>query len=156
MSLPAAIALRRSFARNLVVAASKNSVSLAVLERGVEVAGPAREPVRLGQLRQLCLIAADQDRVGHHQVAVLERDAALRADGENRADQMLVHAHAAGDAVHDDAEPVLRHFNFLSRTSVIPVRAYQVNWKSARAANSVLPSPLWGGSARSAGVGVVR
>ena len=38
-------------------------------------------------------------------------DAALRADGENRADQMLVHAHAAGDAVHDDAEPVLRHFN---------------------------------------------
>src|SRR5215472_10429408 len=94
---------------------------LAVLERGVEVAGPAREPVR--------------------------------ADGENRADQMLVHAHAAGDAVHDDAEPVLRHFNFLSRTSVIPVRAYQVNWKSARAANSVLPSPLWGGSARSAGVG---
>jgi hypothetical protein len=23
---------------------------------------------------------------------------------------MLVHAHAAGDAVHDDAEPLLRHF----------------------------------------------
>src|SRR5262249_47325898 len=82
---------------------------LAVPERGVEVAGPAREPVRLRQLRQLCLVAADENRIGHHPVAVLERDAALRADGENRADQMLVHAHAAGDAVHDDAEPVLRH-----------------------------------------------
>src|SRR5215472_6511200 len=83
---------------------------LAVLERGVEVAGPAREPVRLRQLRQLCLVAADEDRVGHHPVAVLERNAALRADGQNRADQMLGHAHAAGDAVHDDAEPLLRHF----------------------------------------------
>src|SRR5262249_44139790 len=48
---------------------------------------------------------------GHHPVAVFQRDAALRADGENRADQMLIHAHAAGDAVHDDAEPLLRHFN---------------------------------------------
>src|SRR5258706_1800477 len=37
-------------------------------------------------------------------------------------------------------------------------RVYSVfaGWKSARAANSILPSPLWGGSARSAGVGVVR
>jgi len=61
-------------------------------------------------MRQLCFVAADQDRVGHHPVAVLERDAALRADRQNRADQMLVHAHAAGDAVHDDAEPLLRHF----------------------------------------------
>jgi hypothetical protein len=26
---------------------------------------------------------------------------------------MLVHAHAAGDAVHDDAEPLLRHSTFL-------------------------------------------
>jgi hypothetical protein len=67
--------------------------------------------VRLRELRELGLVAADQDRIGHHRVAVLERDAALRADGEDRADQMLVRAHAPADAVHDDAEPLLRHFS---------------------------------------------
>ena len=33
-----------------------------------------------------------------------EQHAALLADRQDRADQMLVHPHAAGDAVHDDAE----------------------------------------------------
>src|SRR5262249_2749887 len=111
---------------------------LAILERGVEVAGPAREPVRLRQLRKLGLIAADQDRVGHHPVAVLERDAALRADGENRADQMLVHAHAPGDAVHDDAETVLRHFSVAfyscrtaNRAGSAPTALYEIHWISS-------------------------
>jgi len=71
---------------------------------GVEVGGPARDAVRLGQLLDLAGVAADQDRIGHHPVAVLERDPALRADRDDRADQVLVHPHAAGDAVHDDAE----------------------------------------------------
>jgi hypothetical protein len=60
-------------------------------------------------LRQLCLVPTDQDRIGHHRVAVAQRDTALGADRHDRADQMLVHAHAAGDAVHDDAEALLRH-----------------------------------------------
>src|SRR5262249_17678273 len=111
---------------------------LAVLERGVEVAGPAREAVRFRQLRKLGLIAANQDRVGHHPVAVLERDTALGADGENRADQMLVHAHAAGDAVHDDAETVLRHFSVAfyscrtaNRAGSAPTALYEIHWISS-------------------------
>src|SRR5262249_41847045 len=57
----------------------------------------------------LAFIAADQNRIGHHAVAVLERHASLRPNGDNRANEMLVHAHAAGDAVHDDAETLLSH-----------------------------------------------
>ena len=33
----------------------------------------------------------------------------LLADGDDRADEMLVHAHASGDAVHDDADALLLH-----------------------------------------------
>ena len=53
---------------------------------------------------ELVRVAADQDRVGHDPVAVRQRDAALLADRQDRADQMLVDAHAPGDAVHDDAK----------------------------------------------------
>ena len=65
--------------------------------------------MRLGELLQAVGAAPDQDRIRHHPVAVLERHTALVADGADRADQVLVHAHAPGDAVHDDAEPLLRH-----------------------------------------------
>ena len=106
-----------------MVAASKNKVSSAILERRVEICRPARDAVRLRQLRELSFIAADQDRVGHHPVAVLERDAALRADRDDRADQVLVHPHAAGDAVHDDAETLLRHSSFLTPISQQPIDA---------------------------------
>ena len=41
---------------------------------------------------------------GMHAPAVGERDAALGADRADRADEVLVGAHAPGDAVHDDAE----------------------------------------------------
>src|SRR5262249_21733557 len=88
--------------------------------------------------RQLCFVAADENRVGHHPVAVLERDAALGADRENRADQMLVHAHAAGDAVHDDAEPLLRHFNLAfcscrtaNSAGSAPTALYEIHWISS-------------------------
>ncbi len=65
--------------------------------------------MRLGELLQPVGVAPDQDRIGHHPVAILQRHAALVADRADRADQVLVHAHAPGDAVHDDAEPLLRH-----------------------------------------------
>src|SRR5262249_47050486 len=99
---------------------------LAAPEGGIEVSGPARDAVRLGELRELGLVAADQDRIGHHGVAVLQRDAALRADGENRADQVLVRPHAPADAVHDDAEPLLRHFKLPFSDS----RSGQLKWAS--------------------------
>src|SRR4026208_1326495 len=69
--------------------------------------------MRLGEFLQPVGAAPDQDRIGHHPVAVLQRHAALVADRTDRADQVLVHAHTSGDAVHDDAETLLGHVLFL-------------------------------------------
>ena len=80
-----------------------------VRQRRVEVGAPALDAVRLGQRLDLLGVAADQDRVGHHPVAVGEGDAALIADRDDGADQVLVHAHASGDAVHDDSESLGGH-----------------------------------------------
>jgi len=95
----------------LVVAASKKSVSSRLLSATLRSVVQRAIPCAFASCASLAYVAADQDRIGHHRVAVLERDAALRADGEDRADQMLVRAHAPADAVHDDAEPLLRHFS---------------------------------------------
>ena len=59
--------------------------------------------MRLGQGLDSLGIAADEDRIGHHPVAIGEQHAALVADGHDRADQVLVQTHAPGHAVHDDA-----------------------------------------------------
>ena len=56
--------------------ASKNIVSSGFAERCVEVGGLARDIVALRDLRELVGVAADQDRVRHHAVAVRQRDAA--------------------------------------------------------------------------------
>jgi hypothetical protein len=56
--------------------------------------------VCLGKLRDFLLIAADKYRVRHHAIAILELNAALLPDRNDGPDQMLVHAHAPGDAVH--------------------------------------------------------
>src|SRR4029079_19041249 len=82
-------------------------------ERLVEVRGPALHAVFPGELLDLRRVAPDQQRIRHHARAVLERDAALPADLEDRADQVLVHAHAPGDAVHDDADALLAHGRLL-------------------------------------------
>ncbi len=63
----------------------------------------------LRQLLDFCRVASHQDRVGHQARAVLERHPALAADFEDRADQVLVHAHAPGHAVHDDADATFAH-----------------------------------------------
>ena len=65
-------------------------------KRRLEFGAPALDAMRLGQGLDLVGVAADQDRVGHHTVAVGQRDdAALRADRADRADQVLVESHAA-------------------------------------------------------------
>ena len=93
-------------ARICVEPASKNTVSSRVLRaRRRGRSSSARCRAALGELRDLLGVAADQDRVGHHAVAVRQRDAALLADRQDRAHEVLVVAHAPGDAVHDDAEP---------------------------------------------------
>ena len=84
-------------------------VVFGVGERGVEVGGPARDVVLFGQPFNLVAIAADDDRVDDQPVAIGERDAALVADRQDRAHQMLVVAHAAGHAMHDQPQPPLGH-----------------------------------------------
>src|SRR5688572_18690453 len=64
-------------------------------------------------------VAAHEDRIGHDAIAVLERDAALLADLEDRADEVLIHPHAAGDAVHDDADAFLAHLARASMNSSV-------------------------------------
>ena len=123
MSLPAAIALCSNLARSLVVARIEEQRVVGVLERRIEIRRPARYAVRVGQLRELAFIAADQDRVGHHRVAVSQHHAPLRADRQNGADEMLIHPHAAGHAVHDDAETLLRHAQIPFRCRMSDVRA---------------------------------
>jgi hypothetical protein len=71
--------------------------------------------MRPRQCLDLLGVAADQDRVGHHLVAVGERHAALGTDRKDRSDQVLVQAHAPGHAVHDEAEGPGRHVCPLSR-----------------------------------------
>jgi phage gp46-like protein len=76
---------------------------------GVEVGGPAQAAMLLGQRLHLLARAADQHRVEHDARAVGHQHAALGADRRHRADQVLVDAHAARDAVHDEAEGALAH-----------------------------------------------
>ena len=80
-----------------------------VCERGVEIGAETGDAVGARQRLDLFGIAADEDRVGHHALAIGEHHAALVADRDDRADQVLVHPHAAGHAVHDDAKPLLSH-----------------------------------------------
>jgi hypothetical protein len=53
--------------------------------------------------RELALVAPDQQGLGPDHLAP-DLDAALRLDREDRADQMLVHPHAPGHAVHGDPD----------------------------------------------------
>jgi hypothetical protein len=80
-----------------------------VVQRCRKVGGGAGDAVFLGERGDLLGIAPDQDRVGHHAIAVRQRDAALLADRQDRAHEMLVQSHAAGHAMHDDAERPRRH-----------------------------------------------
>ncbi|GGU87170.1 hypothetical protein GCM10010275_23840 [Streptomyces litmocidini] len=58
--------------------------------------------------------AADEDGLGPEGLAVAEVEAALFAQGEDRADEVLAVAHAPGDAVHGDADCPACHEGFLS------------------------------------------
>ena len=80
-----------------------------ICERRSEVARGPGKPVARGDLGEFFSVASDQDRIGHHPVAVGQGDAALLADRQDRADQMLVVAHPSGDAVHDESKPMSGH-----------------------------------------------
>src|SRR5205823_7439309 len=62
-----------------------------------------------GDVPELRLVAADQNRVRHEPIAARQGHAALLADGEDRSHEVLVQPHAPGDAVHDDADALGGH-----------------------------------------------
>ncbi len=88
-------------------------------QRLVEVGGPARHIELFCQPLELVGVATHQNRIRHHAVAIVELDTALFADRDDRADQMLVEPHAAGDAVHDHAEALRRHIDCSCRVFVL-------------------------------------
>ena len=86
-------------------------------ERGVEIRGPAGDPVGFCQGFDFRLVSPDQDRVRHDLVAIVQRNPSLGLNYQDRAHQMLIGAHAPGAAIHDDAEANFRHV-LLRRLSV--------------------------------------
>jgi hypothetical protein len=74
-----------------------------------EVGGPFGQAVALGDLHQLLLVAADQNRLGPQPPPVREREAALIPDGQQRTHQVLAVPHPAGHAVERDADPPAFH-----------------------------------------------
>ncbi len=62
-----------------------------------------------GQRPELVFIAAYQDRIGHNHLVRTDFYSTLISDGQDRADEMLVGAHPAGDAVHNNANMVCFH-----------------------------------------------
>src|SRR5262249_41355713 len=73
-------------------------------ERGIEILAPALHAVFRRERAQLLLVPADQDRIGQQPLAVVEAKAAFGADFRDRALEMLIGSHSAGDAEHDDAD----------------------------------------------------
>ncbi|MNT73528.1 hypothetical protein D3C72_2122440 [compost metagenome] len=68
-----------------------------------------------GEALDLVGVAADNDGIDHETVAIAEHHAALVSDGQDRAHQVLVIAHAPCDAVHDESEPSIRHKSLPNR-----------------------------------------
>ena len=75
-----------------------------VFPKFVEVCGIREAAVRFRKFGELAFIAANEDGFGHQRDAARPCDTALRAYREYRSHQVLVRAHASGDAVHDDAD----------------------------------------------------
>ncbi len=77
-------------------------------EGAFEVGRPAQAAGAFGEGGELVGVAPDEDGVGEDRVLrPRHRHAALRADRHDRAHQVLVGAHAPGDAVHENADAVL-------------------------------------------------
>ncbi len=78
-------------------------------ERAGEIGGPTHPVAHGGKFSQLGFVASDQRERGLDGFVVVDRDAALLEEGQQRADVMLVRAHASRDAVQNDAGSVNFH-----------------------------------------------
>ena len=80
-----------------------------IIHHAVKISGIFLNTADLDEIFQLCLIAADKNGIGHDDFFGTDLDAALFDDRVDGAEQVLVGAHASGDAVHDDADCVCFH-----------------------------------------------
>ena len=114
--------------------------------------GPARRrgrsssrssPWRSASSRAACARCARPGRARARSRPVGERDAALLADGEQRADQVLAVAHPPGHAVHDDSDPPHRRGAYPAGPCVL--------WRTTReVASSTRRSVSWPSTSRAA------
>ena len=65
--------------------------------------------ILLGKFLEGVFTPSGQNRVGHDDQVVADLDAALFDDFANRARQVLVGSHTAGNAVHDNADSLDFH-----------------------------------------------
>ena len=75
----------------------------------VEVGAPLGRACAGTEFTQLAFASANEDGVGHDDFIRSDAEATLLDDRINRADEVLVCAHASGDAVHDDSNAVCFH-----------------------------------------------
>ena len=80
-----------------------------IFESGVEIRGDAGDAVGRAESAELFLAPADENRIRHNHFAGFDLHSALFADGYDGADEVLVGAHASGDAVHDDSDFMFFH-----------------------------------------------
>ena len=70
----------------------------------VKVCAKTSDAIGFGQRFNFFSIAANENGVGHDLGAVRQGDTTLIANGHDGTNQVLIHTHAPGDAVHDDAK----------------------------------------------------
>ncbi len=66
-----------------------------------------------GERLKLVRVAPNKYWIGHKRIAVGKGNAALVTNRDDRANEMLIHAHPSGHAIHYDADPSCCHKSFL-------------------------------------------
>src|SRR5579862_807973 len=80
-----------------------------ISQAGLQVGRIACYAVSLGELLDFGCIAADQRGLRPELRSVRQRNPTLLADCQDRSNQVLIRAHAPGDAVHDDSDGSFGH-----------------------------------------------
>jgi hypothetical protein len=63
----------------------------------------------VGQCAEFGCVSSDKDGIRHQAITVRERNPALLPNGDDGSNQMLIHSHPAGDAIHDNADRSKSH-----------------------------------------------
>jgi hypothetical protein len=85
-------------------------------QRGAKIGGPVCDTVRTRSGREAVCVAAGEQQ-SRQQAIIAERKTAFIDDRNERAGEMLGRADAAGRAVHDDPDGLLRHRRRSTRSS---------------------------------------